>query len=201
MGQCLNQGLTANARIVAVCDVDSIRAQNAKRRVEKFYSNRLDKSSDCQVYEDYQELLDRDDIDGVTISTPDFWHAIIAIAAAKAGKDIHVQKPLTYSLAEGRKLVKAVRSNQRVLQVGSQQRSSETFQHACELARSGFFVLRAHTLIDIHEIGWHVLRHMGAQNIQDRMPPCRRRHAELRFNRTVGQNEGGLTVLFRQLEA
>ena len=86
---------------------------------------------------DQRELLAREDIDGVTISTPDHWHALCGVAAARAGKDIYLQKPLTYTIAEGRALVETVRTHRRVLQTGSQQRSSVYFRTACELARNG----------------------------------------------------------------
>ena len=89
------------------------------------------------VFRDFRELLARPDIDGVLIVTPDHWHAFHAIAAANAGKDIYLEKPMTYSVAEGRALVEAVRRNKRVLQVGSQQRSQIYFRIACEMARNG----------------------------------------------------------------
>src|SRR5690606_33313057 len=78
-----------------------------------------------------------DDIDGVLISTPDHWHAVMAVAAADAGKDMYVQKPLTYTIGEGQQLVKAVRRNEVVMQTGSQQRSDRNFRRACQLVRSG----------------------------------------------------------------
>ena len=137
MKQCLQQGLGANAMIVAVCDLDSKRANDAKQVVDQFYKEKLGKTYHCKVYADYRDLLARKDIDGVTISTPDHWHALNAIDAAEAGKDMYVQKPLTYSIAEGQRLVKAVRANDRVVQVGSQQRSGPLFQQACNLVLNG----------------------------------------------------------------
>src|SRR5690606_13426912 len=89
------------------------------------------------MFDDYRELLARDDIDGVIISTPDHWHGVNAVAAANAGKDIYLQKPLTYTIGEGQKLVEAVRRNKVMLQTGSQQRSDKNFRLACELVRSG----------------------------------------------------------------
>ena len=115
MQQALHQGLSPkiNARVVAVCDLDSLRGQAAKATVEKAYKAKLGegKFDEVKVYGDFRELLARTDIDGVTISTSEHWHALCAIAAAKAGKDSYVQKPLTYSIAEGRALVDAVRAN------------------------------------------------------------------------------------------
>lgn len=141
MNECMSQGLRsqANARVVAVCDLDSSRTQHARQQVEAFYRARVPEGARPSVSEigDYRKLLEREDIDAVTISTPDHWHALAAIAAAEAGKSIYLQKPLTYTVVEGRKLVEAVRRSGVVLQTGSQQRSSERFRRACELVRNG----------------------------------------------------------------
>jgi predicted dehydrogenase len=141
MRECLMQGLNpaANARIVAVCDIDRRRAEHARAEVERLYTEQLPAAPhpDITIFNDFRELLARDDIDGVTISTPDHWHGLIAIAAARAGKGIYLQKPLTYTIAEGRKLVDAVREHRVVLQTGSQQRSDGRFRQACELVRNG----------------------------------------------------------------
>lgn len=138
MQALIYRGLEHGARVIAVCDVDSKRAREAQQKVEKIYAEELgqDNYQGCKVYADYRELLARKDIDGVTIVTPDHWHALQAIAAAQAGKDIYLEKPLTYTIAEGRKLVQAVQQNKRILQVGSQQRSSSYFRMACELTRN-----------------------------------------------------------------
>ena len=147
MKEAIYRGLKTNASVVAVCDVDSNRAKAAKAEVEKIYTKELGKGkfAAVKVYGDYRELLARKDIDGVTISTPDHQHAIVAVAAAGAGKDIYIQKPMTYSIAEGRKLVAAVRKNKVILQTGSQQRSSVYFRKACELVRNGF-IGKVHTV-------------------------------------------------------
>lgn len=127
------------ARIVAVCDVDSNRMKNAKAKVEKFYAGKAGKGkySGCAMYGDYRELAARNDIDAVMICTPDHWHALPAVAAAKAGKDIFLQKPLTLTIKEGRILSNTVHRYGRILQVGSQQRSDAKFRQACELVRNG----------------------------------------------------------------
>jgi predicted dehydrogenase len=91
----------------------------------------------CDAYNDFREVLARKDIDFVIIATPDHWHAFIAIAAVKAGKDVYCEKPLTHNIHEAIELVKAVRKSNRVFQVGSQQRSSKEFRVACELMRNG----------------------------------------------------------------
>lgn len=141
MQAVLSNGLRpgARARVVAVCDADRHRSQHAQRVVKEFYVEKTPDESPAEVdiFDDYRELLARSDIDGVTISTPDHWHGPVAVAAAKAGKDIYVQKPLTYTIGEGQQLVEAVRRNNVVLQTGSQQRSDRNFRHACELVRNG----------------------------------------------------------------
>lgn len=140
MQELIYRGLDANARVVAVCDLDSKRLASAKALVEKIYAERAKEAGPypgCKAYGDFRELLERKDIDGVLIATPDHWHAPAAIAAAKARKDIYVEKPVTYSIAEGQKLICAVRDNHCILQVGSQQRSSIYFRKACELVRNG----------------------------------------------------------------
>jgi myo-inositol 2-dehydrogenase/D-chiro-inositol 1-dehydrogenase len=127
-----------NARIVAVCDVDSNRVAVGKRDVEKFYKERGESQVEVTAYSDYREVLARDDIDGVIISTPERWHALIGIAAANAGKHIYLQKPVTYSIPEGQALVNAVRANNIVLQTGSQQRSSIYFYQVCTIIRNNW---------------------------------------------------------------
>jgi myo-inositol 2-dehydrogenase/D-chiro-inositol 1-dehydrogenase len=138
MQELIYRGLEAGARVVAVCDVDSHRRENAQWLAEKIYSIETGKDASRSVrgYQDFRQLLIHKDIDAVLVVTPDFWHAAHAVAAAEAGKDIYLEKPLTYSIAEGQKLVAAVKRHKRVLQVGSQQRSSVYFLMACELARN-----------------------------------------------------------------
>jgi predicted dehydrogenase len=138
MQELIYRGLEAGARVTAVCDVDSHRLDDAQWLAEKIYALETGKDAAKSVvaYRDFRDLLARKDLDGVLIVTPDFWHAAIGVAAAEAGKDIYMEKPLTYSIAEGRKLVEAVKKNKRVLQVGSQQRSSVEFLRACEIARN-----------------------------------------------------------------
>jgi len=138
MQELIYRGLEAGARVAAVCDVDTHRMEDAQWLANKIYAAELGKDGykGCAAYRDFRELLARKDIDGVLVVTPDHWHAVNAIAAANAGKDIYLEKPMTYSIAEGKKLVKAVRRNSRILQVGSQQRSSTYFLKACELTRN-----------------------------------------------------------------
>ncbi|MFC5454604.1 Gfo/Idh/MocA family oxidoreductase [Prosthecobacter fluviatilis] len=125
-------------QIVAVCDVDTTRRENAKKTVEERYAKDKDAGfKGCEAYADFRKLLERKDIDAVVIATPDHWHAFIAIAALNAGKDVYCEKPLTHNIHEALTLIDAVRSNKRILQTGSQQRSSKEFRVACELVRNG----------------------------------------------------------------
>jgi predicted dehydrogenase len=136
MGGFLNKKET---QTLAVCDVDTTRRENAKKIVDDFYAKQTDGGAykGCAAYNDFRELLARKDIDAVVIATPDHWHALIAIAATKAGKDIYCEKPLCQSIHEARAMVKAVRKHKRVFQTGSMQRSSKEFRTACELVRNG----------------------------------------------------------------
>ena len=139
MQELIYRGLDLGARVVAVCDIDRHRREDGQWLAEKIYATELGKNKyqGCDVYHDFRELLARQDIDGVLIVTPDHWHGIMGVAAAKAGKDIYLEKPLTMTISEGQKLARAVRKNKRILQVGSQQRSSTYFHMACELTRNG----------------------------------------------------------------
>ncbi len=128
-----------DVRIVAVCDVDAARRAEAKATVEKTYAEQDPTGSytGVDMYDDFRELLAREDIDTVAIATPDHWHALIAVAACEAGKDIYCQKPLSYCIHEGRAVADAAARNKTVFQTGSQQRSMENFRFACELVRNG----------------------------------------------------------------
>jgi predicted dehydrogenase len=136
LGACLPR---ADFRVLAVSDVDGTRRGLAREKVEAHYAKAV-KSGDykgCDDYADFRDLLARKDIDAVVIATPDHWHALIAIAAANAGKDIYCEKPMAHTILEGRAMVNAVRANQRIFQVGSMQRSMGEFRAACELIRNG----------------------------------------------------------------
>ena len=127
-----------SVQIVALCDVESIRLERCKERVNKAYSERLGKGyKGCDTYEDFRDLLARPDIDAVFIATPTNWHAVMSIEACKAGKDVYCEKPLSLSIREGRAVVEAARRYNRVFQTGSQQRSDYAFRFASELVRNG----------------------------------------------------------------
>jgi len=126
------------ARIVAVCDLDSKRIDDAKSLINGRYAKLSGKPYDGVTgYSHYRELLASKDIDAVVISTPDHWHALIAIEAVEAGKDVYLQKPASLTIAEGRVLSNAVHRSGRIFQIGSQQRSSPQFRYAAELVRNG----------------------------------------------------------------
>lgn len=126
-----------DVQVVAGCDVYDIKRDRFEKAVTEFYQGKGYKKCAPAMYENYEDLLARPDIDGVVIAVPDHWHAIIAIAACKAGKDVYLEKPMTLTVYEGKQLVKAVRKYNRILQVGSMQRSSEEFIHAATMAREG----------------------------------------------------------------
>ena len=126
------------ARVMAVCDLDSKRAQDAVALVNGHYAKKTGKPYDgVTAYANYRELLANRDVDAVVISTPDHWHALIAIDAVEAGKDVYLQKPASLTIAEGRALSNAVHRTGRIFQIGSQQRSSPQFRVAAELVRNG----------------------------------------------------------------
>ena len=117
---------------LAVCDVDRRHAERAKK------DQRIGKEK-ADIYEDYRKVLDRKDIDAVIIGTPDHWHTKICIDAMKAGKDIYCEKPLTLTIDEGKKLGQVAKETNRVVQVGTQQRSdhNRVFLLAVAMVRSG----------------------------------------------------------------
>ncbi len=118
------------ASVVAVCDVDRKHLASAAAAVEKA-------GGQPQTFGDFRQLLDRKDIDGVVVTTPDHWHALATIAACEAGKDVYCEKPLTLVIDEGKAMVAAARKHKRIVQTGSQQRSDAKFRTACELVRNG----------------------------------------------------------------
>ena len=126
----LNQFLKQGVSVGAVCDVDKSHAAATLRLLEG-------KGIKPASLGDYRKLLERKDINAVVIGTPDHWHALTAIHACQAGKDVYCEKPLTLTVVEGRKMVEAARANRRIVQTGSQQRSDPKFRLTCELVRSG----------------------------------------------------------------
>ena len=136
------QGTIAHGlcRFVAVCDLDSRRAEAARQMVVDHYKSKGESAVSVQAYHDYREVLARPDIDAVIVSVPDHWHAQVAIEAALAGKHLYVQKPVTYTVAEAQALRRVVRAKKVILQTGSQQRSAKpftAFRPATEAVRNG----------------------------------------------------------------
>ncbi len=120
-------------QFVAVCDVNQRNRNNARDIVNKHYGN-----SDCGEYNDFRELLAREDIDAVLVATPDHWHALPCIAAARAGKDMYCEKPMTLTIEEARVVADTMKRYGRIYQVGTQQRSWHEFRLTCELVRNGY---------------------------------------------------------------
>jgi len=133
----LNEGGT---QVVAVCDVDLLKLKRAQNIAEEYYANQQNKYrfKGCDAYKDFRNLLTKDDIDAVVVATPDHWHAIIVTHAARTGKDIYCEKPISQTVAEAREMVKVVKRYGRVFQAGSIQRSSSRFRFTCELVRNGY---------------------------------------------------------------
>ena len=119
-------------QVVAVCDVHEERLAKGKQVVDTFYSN-----SDCAACKDFRELMARPDIDAVQITTPDHWHPLIALEAARRGKHMYQEKPMGWSFRAAHAVQKAVRESGVVFQFGTQQRSEGKFRFACELVRNG----------------------------------------------------------------
>ncbi len=128
---------TTETVTIAACDVDS-------QKLEKFVgiakeaNKTRGSSAEIVTTKHYREILERSDVDAVVIATPDHWHAQVAIDACKAGKDVYCEKPLAYTVAEGRAMVNATRKYNRVFQTGNMQRSSFNFRQACELVAAGY---------------------------------------------------------------
>jgi predicted dehydrogenase len=125
-------------RIVAVCDLSEERVELGKQFVDDAYTKKLGNTwTGTRGYSDYRELLADKEIDAVLISTPDHQHARLAVAAVDAGKDVYLQKPASLTIREGRIMTNRVEASDRILQVGSQQRSWKQFARAVELVRNG----------------------------------------------------------------
>jgi predicted dehydrogenase len=152
-----------DTQLVAVCDVDERHLARGQDLVNKHYGNQ-----DCATYRDFRELLAREDIDAVVVATPDHWHALAAIAAANAGKDIYCEKPLANSIGEGRAIVEAVTKNNRILQTGCHERAGDNARFACKLVRDGYFG-KVHTVeINLPTDDRH---HQRCRAVKDVPPP------------------------------
>src|SRR5262249_37700088 len=121
------------------CDVDKSRRVDGRETVESIYGALEPDGGykDCAAYNDFREVLARTDVDAVLVATPDHWHTLMAIEAAKAGKDIYCEKPICVTLQEGRRLVEVVRRYGRVFQTGTQYRSIPDIRRVCQFVRDG----------------------------------------------------------------
>ncbi|WP_425637085.1 Gfo/Idh/MocA family protein [Algoriphagus yeomjeoni] len=137
MGLLSNMMKNPIVDVVAGADVYEIKLERFKERVAKHYKDEKREAPALKVYVDYKALLANPEVDAVVIASPDHWHAMMAIDACHTGKDIYLEKPLTFTIHEGQELVKAVRSNGTVLAVGSMQRSGANFQHAVRMVQKG----------------------------------------------------------------
>ena len=139
-----------DVQVLAVCDVNTAsygyRDKNqflgrkpAQEKVNAFYAEKKGTPAykGCDAYIDFREVLDRKDIDAVVLIVPDHWHGLMTVAAARAGKDMYCEKPLSLTIEQGQLMIKAVREHKRVLQTGSHYRSSPGARFACELVRNG----------------------------------------------------------------
>ena len=139
-----------DVQMLAVCDVNRqgvgyyypdqvLGRETARQWVNEHYAQKTESGrfQGCDAYNDFRELLARQDIDAVAIVVPDHWHALVAIAAMRAGKDVYCEKPLALTIDQGRCMVEAVRKYKRVFQTGAQFRSCPGVRRACELVRNG----------------------------------------------------------------
>jgi len=130
-GHSTNYTLIKNARVHTICEVDKNIIPGAISDIEKIGGKKPN------VVENFQDLLTNKEIDAISIATPDYWHALMAIWACQAGKDVYVEKPISYTLEEGRKMVEAARKYGRVVQAGTQSRSNRIIQKAVQLLHEG----------------------------------------------------------------
>lgn len=168
-----------NVQALAVCDVNRAGfykaatryagREPAQKMVNDYYASRSRSGAyrGCETYRDFRELLARGDIDAVLIVTPDHWHAVMAIEAARVGKDIYCEKPLGYSVRESRAMVEAVRRYGRVLQTGTHHRSDSVVRYGCELIRNGYLgkLTKIHTCLPAHS-----LRTMVSNGVSEEIP-------------------------------
>ncbi len=139
----------------ALCDVDEVHLNRAARRIGRY----------VPLYKDFREILDRRDIDAVIVATPDHWHAVMTIYACEAGKDVYCQKPLSLTVEEGKKMKETAARTSRVIQVGSQGRSTNAAYHACRYIRNG-------QIGRVHEVTcWHYPNPVGGFK-PDEPPPA-----------------------------
>lgn len=121
-----------NVQAVGLCDVDKSQIDRANKEIVEEAGQKIEFTT-----QDFREVISRDDLDAVIVATPDHWHALPTVEACKAGKDVYVEKPLSITVWEGRQMIKAARDNERVVQMGTQQRSGQIYKDAKEFVDSG----------------------------------------------------------------
>jgi predicted dehydrogenase len=176
MGDFLQHGV----QVAAICDVDESHLRLAQQDIDGFKKQQGGKSVTGKVdhYGDFRRILDRKDIDAVVVVTPDHWHSIPTILACDAGKDVFCEKPLALTIDEGRKMVDAARRNNRVVQTGTQQRSSENFRIACELVLNGYIGQVKEIQVGIPQVKFQFFNLKGeprfdtGKRIPDSTPPA-----------------------------
>jgi len=134
LGFCLNH---PEVELIGVCDVDRERREYGRQQAEAAYANQGRTAYRCAAYNDYRDLLARKDVDAVLIATPDHWHALQAVDAARAGKDVYCEKPISMTIEQGRRIVDVVRRHGCVFQTGTQYRSAPTIRRVCDFVRRG----------------------------------------------------------------
>lgn len=144
-----------NCTVAAVCDVFKPRYENAVGVVKRLSGQAPD------AYQDFRKVLDRKDIDGIFVPTPDHWHPLITIMGCQAGKDVYVEKPAAPTVAEGRAMIKAARRYGRVVQLGTQQRSMTIFQDAMKIIHSGKLGKIDSATVWINENSWNSIETPG----------------------------------------
>jgi len=150
-----------DVQMVAVCDVQAARRQAGQAMVNTKYGN-----TDCTAYRDFRDLLAREDIDAVMIATGDRWHALASVVAAKAGKDIYCEKPMSLTIAESRAVADTMRRHARVYQGGTQRRTEPRFAYAAEVARGG----KLGQLQTVHAYTPGFVRNIGAFQARQSQP-------------------------------
>ena len=143
-----------DSQVLAVCEVDRTRRDDAKRIADTYYEDQIKAGTykAISATADFREVTSRKDIDAVLIATPDHWHVITATEAMKAGKDVYCEKPLTLTIAEAKVIIECARKHKRVFQTGSQQRSDKRFRAACEAVRNGR-IGKLKTVYVSHQVG------------------------------------------------
>ena len=137
-----------DCRVVAACDLDPNPLRDAVDTINKHYQNQ-----DCKGYQDYREMMAREDIDAVMLAVPDHWHELVATEAARQGKDIYGEKPLAKTIVEQQHIVRAVEKHHLIWQTGSWQRSGATFRKAAEIVRNGMIGRVTHVEVGLPS-GW-----------------------------------------------